>query len=58
MTVFTPEEVAQKLRVHPNTIRDYLKDGILPGIKLGRIWRVEEKDLEEFIKERKRGVER
>ena len=56
MTMLTPEEVAEKLRVHPNTVRDYLKQGILPGIKLGRAWRVEEKDLEAFIKERKQGA--
>lgn len=54
MTMLTPEEIAEKLRVHPNTVRDYLKRGILSGIKLGRAWRIEEKDFEEFIRERKR----
>ena len=37
--MLTPIEVAEKLKVHPNTIRDYLKAGILPAIKLGRAWR-------------------
>lgn len=53
--MLTPSEIAERLNIHPNTVRDYLKAGILPAVKLGRVWRVEEEDLEEFIRERKRG---
>ena len=56
--MLTPSEIAEKLNIHPNTVRDYLKAGILPAVKLGRVWRVEEEDLEEFIRERKRGVKK
>ncbi len=48
-------DVAEKLNVCPNTIREYLKKRMLPGIKLHRIWRVEEEDLQKFLKERKQG---
>ena len=48
-------DVAEKLNVCPNTIREYLKKRMLPGIKLHRIWRVEEQDLQKFLKERKQG---
>ena len=54
--MLTPTEIAKRLNLHPNTVRDYLKAGILPAIKLGRVWRVEEKDLEEFIRARKQKV--
>lgn len=56
--MLTPSEIAEKLNLHPNTVRDYLKTGILPGVKLGRVWRVEEEDLYKFLKERKRGVKK
>jgi len=48
-------DVAERLNVCPNTIREYLKKRMLPGIKLHRIWRVEEEDLQKFLKERKQG---
>jgi len=56
--MLTPSEIAEKLNLHPNTVRDYLKAGVLPGVKLGRVWRVEEEDLDKFLKERKRGVKK
>jgi excisionase family DNA binding protein len=31
-------------------VRDWLRAGRIKGIKLGRIWRVRESDLEAFIK--------
>ena len=45
--------VAERLNVHPNTVRDYLKAGILSAVKLGRVWRVDKEDLEEFMRPRK-----
>jgi excisionase family DNA binding protein len=48
--MLSPEEVAKKLAVTPNTVRGWLREGSLSGIKLGkRIWRVNENDLQKYI---------
>lgn len=51
--MLTAEEVAEKLKLHPNTVRKYARWGKLPAVKSGRVWRIEEKDLEDFIRARK-----
>jgi excisionase family DNA binding protein len=44
--MLTPEEVAERLAVTPNTVRGWLRDGTLKGVKLGkRVWRIREIDL-------------
>jgi excisionase family DNA binding protein len=44
--MLTPEEVAMRLSVTPNTVRTWLREGSLKGVKLGkRIWRIKEADL-------------
>ena len=45
MNFLTPEDVASKLKVKPTTVYEWLKSGMLPGIKLGRIWRISEDAL-------------
>ena len=52
--LLTLKEVAERLRLHISTVREYVKEGKITGIKFDRAWRVEEKDLEKFIKARKR----
>lgn len=54
--MLTLKEVSERLNLHINTIRVYVKKGIIPAIKFERVWRVDEKDLEEFLNERKRWV--
>lgn len=56
--LLTLEEVAQRLRLHINTVREYVKEGIIIGIKFERAWRVEQDDLEEFIRARKQRVKK
>jgi excisionase family DNA binding protein len=48
--VYTPEGAAEALMVSPKTIREWLRTGKLKGVKLGRLWRVRESDLVEFLK--------
>ena len=44
--MLTPEEVAERLAVTPNTVRGWLRDGTLRGVKLGKkVWRIREEDL-------------
>lgn len=41
----SPDEAAARLNVAPATIRKWCRDGKLPCIKLGRLWRIRETDL-------------
>ena len=50
--LLTSEQVAQILQVHPFTVLKYIKSGKLKGIKLGRVWRIRESDMEHFLEER------
>lgn len=54
---YTPEETAEMLKIPISTIRKHLRDGDLQGHKVGRVWRIEHKQLLEYIGEPKRGKE-
>lgn len=43
------QETAQALRVTPQTIRAYIKQGRLKSIRIGRPLLITEKNLREFI---------
>ena len=51
LTPFTPEEVAEILRISPVTIKDWLRQGRIRGVKIGKEWRVFKKDLEAYLKQ-------
>ena len=55
--LLTAEQVAQRLQVREETVYDWLRAGRLRGVKLGRIWRVREEDLEAFIHDVRVGEE-
>ena len=44
-TLLTVEQAAERLQVHPVTVRRYLRSGSLRGIKRGNLWRVPESAL-------------
>lgn len=50
--LYTVEEAAETLKIHPETLRDYLRDGKIGGVKLGRSWRLRETDLRAFVEAR------
>lgn len=50
-TIFTPEQAAEHLQVTRRTIYTWLKEGKLPGRKIGGSWRVSEAALEEFLRQ-------
>jgi excisionase family DNA binding protein len=52
MEYLTPEEIAAILKVHPKTVRDWLRAGELKGIRLKGVWRVAREELDRFLKER------
>jgi len=45
--LLTVEQAAERLQLHPNTVRLMLNDGRLRGIKKGRVWRIPESALTE-----------
>ena len=46
----TPEEIAEKLRIHPDTVRRWIRTGALKGVKVGpRQWRVTRESIEAFL---------
>jgi excisionase family DNA binding protein len=47
--LLTPEEAAEILAVSPKSIRKWLRQGKLKGVKAGRLWRIRERDLEAFL---------
>lgn len=55
MKNLTVKEVAERLRVHPQTVRRYVKKGILPMIKPGcgqtSTMIISEKKLEKFLED-------
>ena len=52
--LLTVNEAAKILRLNSETVARYIREGKISAAKLGRVWRIEEKDLEQFIRERKR----
>ena len=49
MNIYTVEEVADLLKIKPETVRIMLRDNELNGFKAGRAWRVTEDDLKKYI---------
>jgi excisionase family DNA binding protein len=50
MELLTVQETAQLLRVAPLTIRRYIQEGRLPGVKVGKAVRVRKEAVERFLK--------
>lgn len=48
------KEVAKILNMAEITIKKYLKEGDLVGIKIGRVWRIAPGDLKAFIEKRRK----
>lgn len=51
--LLTPAEVAEILQVDEQTVRRYLREGKLRGLRIGNRWRVDQADLEAFIQANK-----
>jgi acetyl-CoA synthetase len=46
----TPEEIAKILKIHAKTVRTWLKEGELKGIRLKGVWRIPKSEFEAFLK--------
>lgn len=47
--VYTLDEVAEILKVTKRTLYNYVKEGKLPAVKMGKYWRVSAESLQAFI---------
>lgn len=47
--IYTTEQVAQILQIHPLTVLKYLKTGQLKAAKLGRVYRIKESEVQKFL---------
>ncbi len=45
----TIQEIAERMRMTPKTVRGWILDGRLGAIKFGRVYRVRDTDLNEFL---------
>jgi excisionase family DNA binding protein len=53
-SLLTPDEIIPRLRVSRSTLYEWLAKGELPSYRLGRIIRIREIDLTEFLERRRR----
>jgi excisionase family DNA binding protein len=44
-------EAAKLLRIHPKTLRNKARQGIIPGVQVGRLWRFRASALNEWLDE-------
>lgn len=47
--VFTVEQAAEYLQVHKVTVYKYIRTGILPAAKLGKVYRIHRRDLDALL---------
>lgn len=52
-TIFTTEEVAERLKVAPKTVREWIKRGELEAWDAGQGYRILKRDLDTFIENKK-----
>jgi len=47
--IMTTKEIAEYLKLHPITICKYAKEGKIPAIRIGRVWRFDKKAIDKWI---------
>lgn len=53
--IMTVPEVAEYTRMSELSVRRYLKRKILPGVKIGRNWRIRKEDVDRLLDPNKTG---
>ncbi len=53
-TLYTTEEVAEKLKITAKTVRQYIQRGELEAIDMGQGYRIYKRDLDTFLEHRRR----
>jgi excisionase family DNA binding protein len=47
--IFTVDQVAARLDLHPKTVRRFIREGKLKACKIGKQWRINERDLRDLL---------
>lgn len=47
--IYTPIEMAERLKITKEAVYRYIKEGYLPAFKIGKYWRIRGKDINEFL---------
>lgn len=55
--LMTPEEVADALQMHVETVKRLLREGKLPGFKVSGQWRVSPSELKVYLEEQRKKSE-
>jgi len=50
---YTPQEIANKLKIDIRTVYRWIKEGSLKAVKIGRFWRISESELKRLLGEDK-----
>jgi len=54
--LLTPEQAAERLQISVFTLKDYLRNGKIKGVKIANRWRIKEEALENYITEQEKGT--
>lgn len=49
--IMTTQELAAYLRLHEITICKYAAEGKIPGVRIGRVWRFDKGEIDNWITE-------
>jgi len=51
--LMTVEEIADRLKMHPESVRRWLREGSMLGVRISRAagWRVERREVDRFLRE-------
>lgn len=49
--ILTVEQAADFLQVHKITVYRYIREGLLPAVKLGKLYRLFSRDVEAFLQQ-------
>lgn len=55
LEVLTVEQAAEYLQIHRATLYRYIREGLLPAVRLGKVYRLLRSDVEAFLQARRVG---
>ncbi len=47
--VLTVEQAAEYLQMHKGTVYRYIREGLLPAVRLGKVYRLLRQDVDAFL---------